>query len=323
MSSMYDRITIKLDRDRLPCGYEWRAVLSMTESRMLYAKGNGGRGVWRGGWVTARESYVEFRGSLTKSLYGHNCNTVPIRLSEVQGLINGMSSDFGIPMELAKVTELELAANFVMRHPPSVYSNMVEGVDGADDWNIRGTKYVERKDYVRLKFYDKGKDAIRKKELPGTGSVPPNLLRYEVTFYARKLREMFGTLRAEDLWNRDAYWMLISEWLYCFDNVRMRSDMDFVDFRQFRNLQGFVSWVLCRVDDGENLINYVKRLFSSRSNPVDRDRQMHRDIKRRIMAAREWGKSNMQESGPASELREAVESYLTWLYERSPDGMAF
>lgn len=55
MSSMYDRITIRLDRDRLPCGYEWRAVLSMTESRMLYAKGNGGRGVWRGGWVTARE----------------------------------------------------------------------------------------------------------------------------------------------------------------------------------------------------------------------------------------------------------------------------
>lgn len=319
---MYDRVTIRLDGERLPCEYDWRTVLSRTESRMLYARGDGGRGVWRGGWVTARSGYVEFRGSITKSLLGHNCNISPIRLSDVRGLLDGMSEDFGVPMEQAEVTDLELAANFVMRCQPSAYSDMVTGVDGYDDWNIRGTRYVDRKDYVRLKFYDKGKDARKKKELPETGLVPPNLLRYEVTFHARKLREMFGVLRAGDLWDRETYWMLISEWLYYFDNVRMRSDGDAVDFQQFHNLQGFVSWVLCRVDGRENLINSVKGLFSSRPDPVERDRQVHRDIKRRIMAAREWGKSHLRESGLASELRTAVESYLTGLYGQLPDGMA-
>lgn len=90
---MYDNIVIRLEEGDLPVGYDWQSVLSKSSQRLSYTTGNGVKGVWRGRWVTARNGYIEFKGSLPKCLYEHNCNVKPVTLSEIERLVDEMSAD--------------------------------------------------------------------------------------------------------------------------------------------------------------------------------------------------------------------------------------
>ena len=69
---MYDNIVIRLEEGDLPVGYDWQSVLSKSSQRLSYTTGNGVKGVWRGGRVTARNGSIEFKGSRPKSPYGQN-----------------------------------------------------------------------------------------------------------------------------------------------------------------------------------------------------------------------------------------------------------
>ena len=318
---MYDNIVIRLEEGDLPVGYDWHSVLSKSSQRLSYTKGNGVKGVWRAGWVTARNGYIEFRGSLPKCLYGHNCNVKPVTLSEVRELVEEMSDDFSVPMSCAEVTHLEFSTNFIVSHSPEAYINAVRGETGFDDWNIRGTKYIEREGLVRLKFYDKLKEARSKKELPNPCPLYSNLLRYEMTLYHRRLRQMFGRLRCADLWDKSVYWRLVSEWLYHFERMQFSMVYD-ADFRQFRNVTGFEDWAICALDAEYGLIGFVKSLFDTRSEPKPNDRIFHHKLKKRIDRAKARCMGRQKYPELIEELKSSVYSYLSWLYEDSPDRMS-
>lgn len=318
---MYDNIVIRLEEGDLSVGYDWQSVLSKSSQRLSYTTGNGVKGVWKGGWVTAMNGYIEFKGSIPKCLYGHNCNEKPVTLSEVERMVDEMSADFSVPMRCAEVTQLEFSANFIVSHSPEAYINAVCGVNGFDDWNIRGTKYIERENLVRLKFYDKLKEARSKKELPNPCPLYSNLLRYEMTLYNKKLRQMFGRLRCAGLWDKSVYWRLVSEWLYHFERLQFSMVYD-ADFRQFRNLTGFEDWAICSLDAEYGLIKFVKSLFDTRSDPKPNDRVFHHNLKKRINLAKERFTGQPKCPELIEELKSSVYSYLSWLYENSPDRMS-
>lgn len=318
---MYDNIVIRLEEGDLPVGYDWQSVLSKSSQRLSYTTGNGVKGVWKGGWVTARNGYIEFKGSIPKCLYGHNCNVKPVTLSEIERLVDEMSADFSVPMQCAEVTQLEFSANFIVSHSPEAYINAVCGANGFDDWNIRGTKYIERKELVRLKFYDKLKEARSKKELPKPCPLSSNLLRYEMTLYHRVLRQMFGKLRCADLWNKSVYWRLVSEWLYHFECLQFRMVYD-ADFRLFKNVTSFEDWAICTLDADYGLFGVVKSLFDTRSEPKPSDRTLHHKLKKRIDKAKARFAGRYKSPELIEELKNCVYGYLSWLYEHSPDRMS-
>ena len=316
---MYDSIKIRLYN--LPSDYDFAMVLSALDQVVIYENETGGHGKWRGRNVIATTDYVQFEGSLPKCLYGNNLRS--LTLSEVKKLITKMSDDLGVPMNEAEVLDLEFAHNFIMQHQPIKYMNMLIGIPKFKDNSWDGTRYFEYGG-IRVKFYDKVKEAKKKRELPKYGDIPPYQLRYEVTFESNKLETIFGkTLIMDDLWNKEVFWRLVSEWYEYYELLenRPQSSKD-IDFNDFKSVKDFDKWVICMLNDEQNLGYYIKHiLFKHRSSPSGADRVLHGQIQKRIKEALKWSKVNLPKSDLMGELTMRIEAYLTDLYTMSADGL--
>ena len=57
---------------------------------------------------------------------------------------------------------------------------------------------------------------------------------------------MFGhQLKAKDLYDKDIFWRLVSEWLYSYDEIGIISDKLFdVSFEQIKTLSDFEEWCI-------------------------------------------------------------------------------
>ena len=63
---------------------------------------------------------------------------------------------------------------------------------------------------VSVKFYDKVAEVKKKKKLPKCMTIPPYLLRYELTLHSKMLKEIFKDgLTARDLWNKKSFQNLL------------------------------------------------------------------------------------------------------------------
>ncbi len=315
---MYDRIKIRLYN--LPDGYDHTKVLSILtdvkvgDNDKLYGK-------WRGRNVVATADYVQFDGSLPKCIYKHNLTS--LRLSDVEGLVRKMSKELGVPMDKAEVLELEFANNFIVSKPPARYLDMMIGIPKFKDNSWDGTRYFDCGG-VRVKFYDKIKEAKKKREMPQFGDVPPYQLRYEVTFNGDKLQNMFGhTLLVEELWTKTVFWTLVSEWVNYYDMVTKRPvGYNDVDFSVFKSVKDFDRWVICMLNQRQDLSYYMKHvIFKNRPDPCSKDRVIHGQIQKRIKEAVAWGYKNLPDYDLMGELQNLMEQYTSYLLDSSPDGM--
>ncbi|MCD7940151.1 MAG: hypothetical protein LUH50_08810 [Bacteroides intestinalis] len=272
---MYDKV--KLILYVLPTRYDWQSVLKRIVAQPYFADGTGGSGLWLGRKVIATETYVSFEGSLPKCLCGHNLKTLSLR--EVKWLIMKLSKDLGVPMYEAVVESAEFAHNFSMKEPPIMYMQKLDAMKTFKPNGWSGTKYMDNKE-VRCKFYDKMKEAKKKRELPkyGKENLPKNLLRYEVTFYKKGLDKLFGRdIVAEELWSKQVFWTLVAEWFgYYEDMVKLPNDCWDVDYHIFESAKDFAKWCICIANADQNLSYYVKSvLFKLRANPQPADRVLH------------------------------------------------
>lgn len=321
---MYDKVKLVLYAHFFSEPYNWREVLERITPVSYRADGLGGKGIWRGRWVTVTETYISFEGSLPKSLYGHNL--VTLSLKDVERCIMQLSKHLGVPMYLATVEYAEFAHNFIVDNPPILYLRKLRATKNFKERDYEGTKYIEG-DKVRLKFYDKMKEAKEKRELPkyNRQKLPPNLLRYEVTFTGERLIEIFGRdIKANELWDKYVFWKLVAEWFGYYESVeKLPNDCWDIDFHAFECAKDFDKWCVCIVNWGQNQYDYIKNvLFKYRGNPQDKDRIVHGYIKKRIKEALEWQQSHLLSFSLMTELTSKIEKYLIYLLEESNDGMS-
>lgn len=319
---MYDKVKIVLYD--LPTEYNWKSVLNSIEVQSFFADGTGGYGLWQGRKILATEMFVSFEGSLPKCLYKHNLNS--LCLKEVKELVTHLSNDLGVPMYDADVKSVEFAHNFIMDNAPAQYTAKFIGCKGFTSNNWYDTLY-EDNSKIRLKFYDKIKEAKKKRELPkyNKDELPKNLLRYEVTFKKDGLKDLFKRkLTAKDLWDKEVFMSFVVEWLGYYDDlIKLTDDYLNVDFNTFKSAKDFDRWCIYIVNSGQNLSYYVKEvLFKNRANRHDDDRKLHAQIQKRISDANEWGKTHLPTSALVAELTIKIETYVNWLIEQSEDGMS-
>ena len=318
---MYDKV--KLVLYDLPTGYEWQSVLNRIKVQSYFADGTGGSGLWCGRKVIATEMSVSFEGSLPKCQYGHNLKS--LRLKEVKSLITVLSRDLGVPMYNAVVEYVEFAHNFIMNNAPAQYTAKLRGCKELVTNNWYDTLYAENS-YIRLKFYDKIKEAKKKRELPkyNRDKLPENLLRYEVTFKKDGLKDLFKQpLTTKSLWNKEVFMKFVVEWFGHYDDLtKLTDDYLNVNFSIFESAKDFDRWCICTTNAGQNLSYYIKDiLFKHRANRQDSDRKLHAQIQKRISDALEWGKTHLPASALVTELTGKIETYVNWLIEQSEDGM--
>lgn len=327
---MYDKVELVLDAAHID-GYDWHEVVEHLKSNWtLLGKGstkdNNEGYYWTGrhiGRIDISRRGVLFMGSIPKFMNGHNIYT--LSLEEVEQFVKRLSGILGVPMQYAVVKELEFAHNFEMSQPPMIYLQKLGGMRKFKVSKIGETVYMETT-LEKIKFYDKIREAKRKRELPKNKTgLPENLLRYEVTFKEKRLKELFKDgLTAGALCDKRVFWTLVAEWLSYFESVEKlpKGYLD-IKFDDFKTVADFVNWCICVANGGQNMAYYMKYvLFKNRASKKDGKNRLHYNIQKKIRQALKWGEIHLPASDSIFELINKVEQYLTWLLEESEDGLS-
>lgn len=222
---MYDTVVLKLLKEDIGDKYDWRSVFNKIDQISEYKPFEGGSGHINGLRVTVTAKHVKVSGSLSKYFRGTNLDS--LTLSQVEKAIKQLGKDLGVPMVKADVERVDIAENFEMSCPPEFYiSKMLTfGASYPNRWEKDTIYFPASSDGVVLRFYDKSKEVRRKRKKNNhTGSlskgVGQNLLRYEICFGQKKIRQMFGhQLKAKDLYDKEVFWSFISEWLCSYDEI--------------------------------------------------------------------------------------------------------
>ena len=332
---MYDTVVLKLLKEDIGDKYDWRSVFNKIDQISEYKPFEGGSGHINGLRVTVTAKHVKVSGSLSKYFRGTNLDS--LTLSQVEKAIKQLGKDLGVPMVKADVERVDIAENFEMSCPPEFYiSKMLTfGASYPNRWEKDTIYFPASSDGVVLRFYDKSKEVRRKRKKNNhTGSlskgVGQNLLRYEICFGQKKIRQMFGhQLKAKDLYDKEVFWSFISEWLCSYDEIGILPDKLFdVSFEQIKTQSDFEDWGICVANSVVGLPAFVKGRFSARERNLDepngrkmdrQDRQYHKRIQDKIRGAIRHFSSVMGQPDLIKELVGKIEAYLTDKFENSPD----
>ena len=330
---MYDTVVLKLLKEDIGDKYDWRSVFNKIDQISEYKPFEGGSGHINGLRVTVTAKHVKVSGSLSKYFRGTNLDS--LTLLQVEKAIKRLGKDLGVPMIKADVERVDMAENFEMSRPPEFYISKMQSLGECCPNKWKGTTYFPSNG-VLLRFYDKSKEVRKKrknqKNTPGafSTSVEQNLLRYEICFGKKAIRRMFGhQLKAKDLYDKDIFWRLVSEWLYSYDEIGIISDKLFdVSFEQIKTLSDFEEWCICIAHSVVGLPSFVKGRFSVRERSLDesngnkkdgQDRQYHKRIQDKIRGAMKHFSGTMGKTELMQELTDKIEAYLTDKFENSPD----
>lgn len=177
-------------------------------------------------------------GSLCKWYFGDNYQT--LGRGDTERALEKLSDTLHIPMSKAAVTRLDIAQNFITRHPPEVYLNHL----GALRYYKRlpmadvGSLYYSGS-AGRLCFYDKNREQRGSRE-----SIPElyrdrNVLRYEQRYMSRitaqfKAEEVTGAM----LYDRKFYATLLNRWRDTYKSIQKINDVS-LNFEEMKSRQQF------------------------------------------------------------------------------------
>lgn len=162
-------------------------------------------------------------GSLCKWYLGNNYQTMS--RSDTQRAIEMLSDTLHLPMGKAAVYRLDIAQNFICKHPPEVYINHLGMLKNATRLLNDGSLYYQRAGNV-LCFYDKNKEQKRKREAVPELYEGRNVLRYEQRYkqhIARQLNvpEVTGAL----LYDVSFYMALLNRWRDTYRDIQKINDI--------------------------------------------------------------------------------------------------
>lgn len=172
--------------------------------------------------VTITEYNVSIKdGSLCKYLFGDNMKSMG--RAEIQRAIEKLSDSLHIPMDIAKVTRLDVANNIILKHPAEVYFNHLGMLPHYKRLVQPDGLYYKSRDKM-LVFYDKIKEQ-HGKPIPELCQ-GHNVLRYEQR-YVHRLGMTFKTdiVRASDLYEELFYINLLKKWRADYNAISKINDI--------------------------------------------------------------------------------------------------
>jgi len=158
---------------------------------------------------------VSIKGSL--SVFYYSNNTMLVSRREVARAIEAVSDTLHISLNAAKVTRLDVAADFVVKNEPKVYFDILGTLIYFQ--RLRATQntlyYTRGKENLQsLCFYNKTQESHdEKKEMPSVYNACGNVLRYEARFNARVAKQMQRQdVLASTLSDTDFYNEVLDKW---------------------------------------------------------------------------------------------------------------
>lgn len=173
-------------------------------------------------------------GSLCKWYLGNNFQTMG--RGDTQRAIEKLSDVLHLPMSKASVTRLDIAQNFITKHPPDIYLNHLGVLKNATRLQEPNGLYYTQTG-KRLCFYDKNREQKNHKEPIPELYEGRNVLRYEQRYTSRiatqlGVSEVTGAL----LYNEAFYIDLLNRWRDTYRNIQKINDVS-LNFQAMRTKQ--------------------------------------------------------------------------------------
>lgn len=187
--------------------------------------------------VTANSFQVKVKdGSLCKFALGDNLKTMGRK--DTQRAIELLSDTLHLPMGKAVVTRLDVAQNFIVKHPVSVYLNQLGLLKNAVRLMEPDGLYYSQKE-GRLCFYDKVKEQRNHREPVPELYHGRNVLRYEQR-YTQKIASRLGVAEVTGslLYDEHFYMKLLNRWKDTYQAIQKINDLTF-NFDAVKTMRNF------------------------------------------------------------------------------------
>lgn len=174
--------------------------------------------------VTANRYQLKVKdGSLCKYLLGDNFQTMG--RGDTQRAIEKLSDNLHLPMGKAVVTRMDIAQNFIVKHPPQVYLNHLGALRYANRLQEPSGLYYSLNG-GRLCFYDKNKEQKSKREEIPDLYNGRNVLRYERR-YTQRIAAKFGVAEVTGamLYNEAFYIEALNRWKADYQAIQKINDI--------------------------------------------------------------------------------------------------
>lgn len=173
-------------------------------------------------------------GSLCKWFLGDNFQTMG--RGDVQRAIEKLSDTLHLPITKAAVTRLDVAQNFICKHPPSVYTNHLGVLKYATRLQEPSGLYYQQTG-GRLCFYDKVREQRNKREPIPDLYRERYCLRYEQRYTQRlaaqfRVAEVTGAL----LYDEAFYIEVLNRWRDAYNSIQKINDVS-LNFGVMKNKQ--------------------------------------------------------------------------------------
>ena len=173
-------------------------------------------------------------GSLCKWYLGNNFQAMGRK--DTQRAFEKLSDTLHLPMDKAAVTRLDIAQNFIVRHPTEVYLNHLGLLKNA-------TRLVEpyciyyNKAGLRMAFYDKNREQKANKEPIPDLYIGRNLLRYEQRYTQRVARQLnVLEVTGSMLYDEAFYISLLNRWRDSYKDIQKINDVS-LNFQAMKTKQ--------------------------------------------------------------------------------------
>lgn len=163
------------------------------------------------------------KGSLCKYYLGDNFQTMTREGTRMA--IEKLSDALHLPFDQAQVTRIDVAQNFILKHPPEVYWNHL-GISGRSKRLEQPDGLYYRNTRGSLVFYDKIKEQKKKRQTIPELYRDKNVLRYEARYTTRlnntfKVNRVTGSL----LYDEDFYSGLMNRWEDSYKAINKINDV--------------------------------------------------------------------------------------------------
>lgn len=173
-------------------------------------------------------------GSLCKWYLGDNFQTMG--RGDTQRAIERLSDTLHLPMSKAAVTRLDIAQNFITRHPPEVYISHLGVLKYATRLQEPNGIYYSQTG-GRLCFYDKNREQKNGREPIPELYEGRNVLRYEQRYTKRIASQLkVGDVTGAMLYNEAFYIGLLNRWKDTYKAIQKINDVS-LNFQAMRTKQ--------------------------------------------------------------------------------------
>lgn len=190
--------------------------------------------------ASVSQSGISLKGSLAKYYLGDNIQT--LTRSDSQRAIEKMQDETLLPIDLAKVTRFDIAANLLVRHEPKAYYSYLGDCQYYKRSQLPDSVYYSNSQRVKL-FYNKAAEVKKQGLMLPEVTTGYNILRYELRFTGRLTKQFNRSdIMVSTLTDEKFYIDAVNRWVHEYQSIDKKRDLN-INYENMKSPKDFNRWL--------------------------------------------------------------------------------